>query len=366
VQTGASIALDIEATAAGADLAAVQVWVNQVPVFAAPGKIVAGRGAKLKETVALLPGANRVEVSAVDADGLESLRALRDAALPLGADTGTLHYIGFGVSKYRDKELDLEFAHKDALDLARVFEQGGKKFAGVRVHTFVDDKATVANLKAAKALLAGAKVEDTVVVFVAGHGTHTEDAAADYYYITHETDVARLRETAAPFDLVEDLLAGIAPRKKLLLLDTCESGERTDAALAIAESPGARKLRPRSTRKLVRVKAAAAPRAPRSYLFDRERFIYNDLARRTGAVVFSSSQGSELSYEIAALKNGVFTHALLRALTAVTADPWVDLDGLRATVIPIVGELTDQRQHPTIDRDNPSISIRLARAPGAL
>ena len=43
--------------------------------------------------------------------------------------------------------------------------------------------------------------------------------------ITHDADVNRLKETAADFDLLEDIFHGIAPRNRLLLMDTCESGE---------------------------------------------------------------------------------------------------------------------------------------------
>ncbi|MBI5526210.1 MAG: hypothetical protein HY897_07730 [Deltaproteobacteria bacterium] len=45
--------------------------------------------------------------------------------------------------------------------------------------------------------------------------------------------------------------------------------------------------------------------APRKFPFDRERYFYNDSSRRTGAIVFSSSRGSEVSFERDDLQNGV-------------------------------------------------------------
>jgi hypothetical protein len=95
---------------------------------------------------------------------------------------------------------------------------------------------------------------------------------------------------------------------------------------------------------------------PRTLLRDRERFIYNDLARRSGAVVFSSSRGNELSYESAEWQNGAFTAELKVALTTPAADR--DRDGLVTTeelrryVGAAVAERTNDLQHPTIDRDN--------------
>ena len=86
-----------------------------------------------------------------------------------------------------------------------------------------------------------------------------------------------------------------------------------------------------------------------------------DLARRSGAVVFSASRGDELSYERSDLKNGLFTEAILEALQTPTAD--IDADGtvslaeLRRYVTRRVAALSKGRQHPTVDRDNRQIEF---------
>jgi hypothetical protein len=71
--------------------------------------------------------------------------------------------------------------------------------------------------------------------------------------------------------------------------------------------------------------------------------------------VFSSSRGSELSYEAQELGNGVFTQAVLETLV----DKKTDLDGngitiaeLRTRVAKRVAEYTNGAQNPTIERDN--------------
>ena len=95
-------------------------------------------------------------------------------------------------------------------------------------------------------------IDDTVVLFIAGHGLHSRDAGADYYFATHEVDPHRLSETAARFDVVEDLLMGIQSRKKLFLMDTCESGEHETEDVPSAGIPTTttRTLVARSTRQL--------------------------------------------------------------------------------------------------------------------
>ena len=48
---------------------------------------------------------------------------------------------------------------------------------------------------------------------------HDRDAEATYYYLTYDTKLADLKQTAANFDDIEALLQGIGPRKKLFLME---------------------------------------------------------------------------------------------------------------------------------------------------
>ncbi len=358
-----------ELAARGGDLLRYNVFVNGVPLHGGIGVPITGRNFRGSERIELSGGPNRIDVVAYDAGGAESLHA-NASATPAAATPGDLYYIGFGVSSYRDPQYRLAFPHKDVQDVGEVFAaMEGGAYRKVHAVTYVDERATVANLKAAKALLAQARVDDTVVVFVAGHGVHSEDAAADYYFATYETDLARLASTAAKFELIESMLQDIAPRKKLLLMDTCESGERDDGAeQRTIASAGSRGL---TARGLVRVKAAPtrASTPTREYLLDRERFIELDPLLRSGAVVLSSSRGSELSYELVALGNGVFTEHLLVALTS--RDPDLDGDGSVSTAELLqfmqrrVADATEGLQHPTIDRDNLDAGVRFPVVPAA-
>jgi WD40 repeat protein len=361
----AEVTFDIEGI--GAELLRYNVFVNDVPLFGALGKETTGKKRRVTERVDLGAGRNKIEVSALDAEGSESLRAFRVVTRE-SKSPGDLYYLGFGVSKYKNPKYNLGYPHKDILDVGEVLKAAKGSFRNVRVATFVNEQVTVDAVRRAKEVLSGAGVDDTVLLFVAGHGLHAPGPLADYYFATYEVDVKRLTETAASFELIEDLLQGIAPRKKLFLMDTCESGE----AAGEGDEPGAgmqalgaaagRSLRARTTRALtldvnVEVKAKEPAPAPiRAHLFDRDRYVYNDLSRRSGAIVLSSSRGSELSYELDELQNGVFSEAILVALTSDRADTnkdgQVSVDELRAFVAGEVPKRTWDRQHPTVDRDN--------------
>ena len=82
-----------------------------------------------------------------------------------------------------------------------------------------------------------------------------------------------------------------------------------------------------------------------------------DLARRSGAVVLASSLGQESSLETGSWANGAFTEEILRALQSDVADAdgdgKVSVEELSKHVTTAVPRLTEERQHPNVERDNP-------------
>lgn len=361
------LAARVESTTA---LSSYQVYVNQVPILGAAGQKLSGASADLQLSVPLTPGPNRVELSATNAGGVESLRVEKKFQLR-ATPLRTLYFLALGVSRYKNHAYDLAYAHKDALDLTEVAKamQGGKLFARVETHVLTDAQVTKESLQHATEWLADARPEDTLVVFLAGHGGYSTDADAEYFFLTHDADAKRLRETAAPFELVENLVRDVKPRKKLLLVDTCNSGDRDPDEADAAPVKGARGVRSRALRALTLELGNVRRAPPRSYLFDHNRYIYNDVLRRTGAIVLSSSRGNEVSFETEEAQNGLFTEEILRALTSGVADGNHDgvLDDkeLRNYVARAVARQSGDQQHPVVDTDNMDMRIELAIVPQA-
>jgi WD40 repeat protein len=364
---GAELRMDFRLRSEGADLASYLVFVNDVALFPSGGKPLRGRSFEGSETIALTDGENKVELSCRDSNGLESFRQIvRADYRDPGDEKPDLYFIGFGVSRYQDERLTLRYADKDVKDLGKLFAGMGHGFAKIHELVLTDEACTVAAIGKAKSFLDGAKPSDTMILAIAGHGVHDRDEASTYYYLTHEARLEHLAESAAPFELIEDILDGIAPRTKLFLMDTCESGEIDEGgvqdAAKLAAELGSQARAVAASRGLAVVGKAAGP--ARTWLFDRNRYIFNPLNRRTGAIVFSSSRGGEFSYESDELRNGFFTHQILQALQGKIRGKggYVGFDELRAFVSGEVSAMSRTLQNPTVDRNNFFLKFSLPQA----
>jgi len=334
-------------------------YVNDVPIFGSYGKEVNGNNLSITEKIELTSGKNKVEISCINEKGAESFRAMNYFNYNKNVK-GDLYFIGFGVSEYKDNRLNLKYADKDVIDIEALVKKFKGTYNKVISKIFLNKDVTVSNIKTAKEILKDSKVDDTLILFIAGHGVHDFDDESTYYFLTYNADINNLKGTAAPFELIEDILNGINPRNKLFLMDTCESGERDEDtesnyySMADVSKINARGIR--GLKKIAKPKSSNVSSVNRTYLLEKDRFIYNDLHRRSGAIIFSSSKGDEFSYEKEELENGLFTEEIINAFMSKEADKdndgYISTDELRSFVIKAVSESSNNLQHPTIDRDN--------------
>lgn len=212
-----------------------------------------------------------------------------------------------GVSDYAGEEIDLLFAAKDAeffanaLELAAVDLYGDEEKVTVSLLTDGERPATRANLDDELAALRRAEPEDTVVLFLAGHGI---SAADEYHYILGEAgslelpeDEAERRRAALSGAEIGDLLAELPALKVALILDTCASGA---LASSLAGSRGVDAARVRALQRL---------------------------KDRTGTFVLAGAAADKLSYESSPLGHGLLTYSLLTAMRGarLREDAFVDV-----------------------------------------
>ena len=333
----------------------LHVDVNGVPVHGTAGISLRKQASKTWEQefdLELSAGKNKIDVSVLNEKGAESLRETRLLQYDAPARKPNLYIVAVGVSDYQDARFRLTYADKDARDLALLFESKRDRFGKVNILRILNREVTRENILNAKAFLKGSQVDDLVIVFFAGHGLL--DGKLDYYFATADIDFKNPAQRGLPYEDIEVLLEGGRARKKLLLMDTCHSGELDKDEVQLVTSAkqpeGEIKIRTfRGLDLLIRPKVGLR----NSYQLMQEMFA--DLRRGTGAVVIASAGGAEFALESASWKNGVFTHALLRGFRGEAdrnKDGRVQVSELRDFVEKEVRRLTNGRQVPTSRREN--------------
>jgi len=233
--------------------------------------------------VPLPPGDHIVEVVAEVAGRVSApsrIAVKRKAQAPPTA--GRLFALVAGIADYAKAEYKLSFADDDARAVAQLLRgQKGRTFGTVEIRELIDEKATLeAILDGLQWLNDSVGPEDTAVVFFAGHGANDRE----YFFLPYDANLARPVVTMLSQSQLQGVLTRLRGRT-LLFLDTCRSGA------VFGGSDDERRRRGDVTALL------------------------NSLTySQGGLVVFSASQGSELSQERPDWSHGAFTKALLEAL----------------------------------------------------
>jgi WD40 repeat protein len=359
-----TVTFNVTAESPTAPMKMIMVYVNDVPIYGAKGLVVAANKKVTQPiTLPLSNGRNKIQVSAINQQGVESLKETRYLNYTGAISKPDLYIVTIGVSDYKDNTYDLTYAAKDANDIVNLYNSKSSDYAKVNVLTFNDTKAIKEDIAGAKQLLKGSKVDDMVIVFVAAHGLR--DDKSNYYIATHDTDFENPSARGLGYDQLESLIDDIPARKKLLLIDACNSGELDEDVVASSTaSIGGGTVASRGFKsKAAMEQAKLAKPMGVSQSNDLFKELFNDLRRGTGAMVISSAGGAEFAFESSEWKNGVFTYSLLEGIRTGKADANKDgeirVSELRDYVFARVKELTQGKQNPTSRQENLEFDFRV-------
>ena len=302
------------------------------------------------DNLILSNGANLIEVSVMNSEGISSLTRQLEVDYTGSPATSNLHVVTIGVSDYQDSEMNLRYAAKDARDLSALLSSRNNGYGNVYIHQFLNQSATKENILSVKQKLLSTRVDDEVVVFVAGHGLLDDNL--DYYIATHDVDFNAPSQRGLLYDDLEGLLDGIPARKKLMLIDACHSGEvdkeETTWVAGNSNSSGNVKFRGFKNRRPMSIGLTNS--------FELMQELFNDLRTSTGTTVISAASGVEFSFEGPEWNNGVFTYSLLEGMKTRNADAnkdgEVNVSELKQYVMERVVDLTDGAQNPTSRKEN--------------
>ncbi|RDH84096.1 MAG: hypothetical protein DIZ80_08160 [endosymbiont of Galathealinum brachiosum] len=326
------------------DNSILHILVNQIPVYGTQGKNIN----KSEGTIdlSLTPGINKIKAYVVNTQGMQSESQFLTYNMPETEIKPDLYVLTIGVSDYINDELDLNYASKDANDIKQLFSNS-TQFNKITTKRILDKDVTVDTIIKAKNFLMKSKPSDNVIVFFAGHGFL--DKEDNYYFGTTDIDPFSPQKNGLPYSQVTSLLDGIPSRKKLLMLDTCHSGEVTQVAsnTNLPEGVKARGIKRQKSQRKNRDLNVSFELLQKSFV---------DLRSSTGTIVISAAGGQEYAFERSNIKNGVFTATVIKALRDKAAD--TDKDGnvsiseLRNYTYNEVSRLTNGKQKPTTRNNN--------------
>jgi len=212
-----------------------------------------------------------------------------------------------GVDSYGDPELpSLRFAAKDATDLAEVLEDPSYgQFDRVWVLTGAEATTGRAIREALELATAELQRDDTFLLYLSGHGTLTLDGVEGtrLWFLPSDGELQSARDTGVAVTWLEEQVARVAARRRVLILDTCHNGREKSSLGAGTE------------RLLAGMRGDPPPPRALREVSESEARLY-------------AAQYYQPALEDPDLGNGVYTHFLLRALTDDAADADLSGDGL--------------------------------------
>ena len=394
---GSEINLTVKANDSKYPLERLKVYVNNVPVNGRDGELLreerkvdggllgritnafsgAPTGPQSLERaipIKLAAGRNKIQVSVLNNAGAESLYANAEVNCTAKRPKPTLYAVAMGVSEYSNADWNLKYAAKDARDvLANLKAKAGDQYGEVKELLLTDKDVTKESLAKVREFLKGATIDDTVMMFAAGHGLL--DSKYDYYFGTTDIDFNNPSDKGIAFEEFDDILADLPCLKKSLLVDTCHAGELDEeekTLLASAGSGGAAPLptgqgiamRSIGTRGM-NVKAIEGARGASEW-YERLQGLFVDLRRGSGSTILTSAAGAEYALESSEQQNGLFTYAVLEALDGkkdadTDKDGSIEMSELGEYVKKRVAELTNNKQTPNTRRVNLEGDFTLAK-----
>jgi len=337
----------------------INVWLNDVPVYGSEGIDLREKDTDSVETkfnLDLAAGKNKIQVSALNKKGAESLKETIEIEYEGPVQKPELYIVSIGTSIYQDDRFNLRYAAKDAEDMVNLF--ANKKIFGNVYHKILtNEQVTKDNIMELKQFLLKAGRDDVVILFIAGHGIL--DANYDYYYATHDIDFNNPSAKGIVYEDIEALLDGLKALKKLFFMDTCHSGEVDKDEVEVAQH----KETEQGEVVFRSVGVGIKQKEGLGNTTELMKELFTDLRRGTGATVISSAGGVEYAMEGDKWNNGLFTYCVLSGLKDKDADLNKDgevmLSELQSYVRDQVSELSNGMQVPTSRIENISMDFRV-------
>lgn len=313
--------------------------------------------AEIDKSIQLVSGENQLVFQAKDIRNYVSAPLFQRVVYqPAQKQQFSTYIIALAVNNYKDDSRNLKYAVKDGMDLLTAF----RSVEGTTVITdsLFDTSFTIANIEKLKEKLMQTSIEDKVIFSFSGHGML--DDSLNFYLATYDMDFENPRKNGLAFSHLEELLTAIPARKKLLLIDACNSGNIDKEANKFVEIE--ENLTDKVSIQSDTIKSARGvelPVPPNTNLQQVINQLFVSSSSKGGIEVIAATAGNAFAYEAPEWNNGVFTYALLQTFHQNSDldknfDGQISIKEIKQFVYPKVTELTNGLQKPLSRYENPN------------
>ena len=275
------------------------------------------------ERIRLREGQNTISITVQGTEGLTNQKTI---SIYLAKKQEKVYAVVIGINKYKNLP-SLKYAVNDARGFYRYLTEVNQ-VPKDHIWLLLDEEATLDKLRSTLGTLLRRRAgkDDTVIIFLAGHGATEADAFSpdgdglEKYILPHNADPRDLYSSAMPMSEVARIFQRISSERLIFIGDTCYSG-----------ASGGRTILAGETR--ANISSAFLER----------------LSQGKGRVILTASDGNELSIEKDELNHGVFSYYLLEGLRGkadLDADGLITVDEIYRYVSEKVPQATGQDQHP--------------------
>ncbi len=227
-------------------------------------------------------GLNTFSAVAETDDGADAVSPRVTERFTGAQPAATLHVLAVGVDEYGGLLPNLNFAASDASAIAeRLGQTPSRAYTRVNVSRLINANASRAAILASlRQIAAVAGPDDSVVVYLAGHGLSLR--TGQWSFGASGANPARLEATGVSSADVEEALRPSSVRRVAILIDACFAGAGANA-------------------------------------FASQRATYQrviaDVSRVAGLTIIAAARDDAAALEVRSLGHGAFTYAVLQALS---------------------------------------------------
>ncbi|HEX4875611.1 MAG TPA: caspase family protein, partial [Chitinophagaceae bacterium] len=261
---------------------------------------------------------NPVTVKAFTADNTISSRGIiinEDKTQEKTTVAPNLYAVMVGVSDYKDEELDLKYAAKDANDISSAIAASARKLLNSdgKEHVFVYDLTTAEKRyqlpekngikKVLEEIGRKATANDILLLFFAGHGVMSASAGQQqqFYFLTADASKSTAASALADVGISTAELTewmkpqNIKAQKRILIFDACNSGQAIRDLVKVGNE-GQGYIAARNDEQSQQIKAI------------------DKLNEQSGFFILSASASNQSAYEMGRYSQGLLTYSLLKAI----------------------------------------------------